>query len=172
MHNTIITQTEVFTSHAIAQIMSFTGDFFIALIMFAGVFALAYYQGRGRFIALILSLYVGYAFYIVFPFKSLIPTSSAIVTLVADIILFAIFVFVSYSILNRIVMSDSFLVSTFGMIILSLCITGFLLAMAYHVFPVRNVYVFTHATDTLFVAKTYFFWWFIAPAVALFFLVR
>ncbi len=171
MYN-IIAQTEVFISHASAQLMLFANDFFIALIVFIGVFSLAYYQGRGRFIGFILSLYVGYAFYIVFPFKSLIPTSSATVTLTADVILFLVFVFIAYSILNRIVMSDSFLVGTFGVVILSLCITGFLLALAYHVFPVRSVYTFTHATDALFVAKTYFFWWFIAPAVALFFLVR
>ncbi|HEC93932.1 MAG TPA: hypothetical protein ENI56_00985 [Candidatus Kaiserbacteria bacterium] len=171
MHNTII-QTQTFATHALSWLMSFTSDFFIALILFAIVFALAYYQGRGRFIALILSLYVGYAFYMVFPFMSFIPTSSAVVTLVADIILFAVFVFISYSILNRVVMSDSFLISTFGIVILSLCITGFLLAFAYHVFPVRSVYTFTHATDAIFATKTYFFWWFTAPAIGLFFLVR
>jgi len=171
MQNTL-SQIQIISTHVLAQIMSFSNDFLIALILFAIVFIVAYSQGRGRFIALILSLYVGYAFYIVFPFKSLTPTSAAIVTLSADIILFAVFVFISYSVLSRIIITDSFLISTFGIAVLSLCITGFLLAFAYHVFPVRSVYTFTHATDVIFAAKTYFFWWFIAPAVGLFFLVR
>ncbi len=171
MPNTLV-QIQTLATHTLAQIILLSNDFFIALILFVIVFIAAYFQGRGRFIALILSLYVGYAFYIVFPFKSLIPTSSAVVTLLADIILFTVFMFISYSVLSRIVITDSFLISTFGIFILSLCITGFLLAFAYNVFPVRSVYTFTHATDAIFAAKTYFFWWFIAPAVGLFFLVR
>jgi hypothetical protein len=74
--------------------------------------------------------------------------------------------------LRRVVVSDFLYVGIIGLLILSLLATGFLIALAYHVFPVTSVYHFSSAIDMLFASKTYFWWWFIAPAVGLFFLAR
>ena len=77
-----------------------------------------------------------------------------------------------FIILRRVVVSDFLYVGIFGLAALSFFAAAFLIALAYHVFPVADVYNFTPAIDLLFAPKEYFFWWFIAPAVGLFFLAR
>jgi hypothetical protein len=74
--------------------------------------------------------------------------------------------------MRRVVVSDFIHIGSLGLILLSFLAAGFLLALAYHVFPVAQVYHFTPALDMLFASKTYFFFWFIAPAVGLFFLAH
>ncbi len=80
--------------------------------------------------------------------------------------------FLFYIILRRVVVSDFLYVGIFGLIALSFFGAAFLLALAFQVFPVADVYRFTPAIDLLFAPKAYFFWWFVAPAVGLFFLAR
>ncbi|MDD2657331.1 MAG: hypothetical protein PHD04_01560, partial [Candidatus Pacebacteria bacterium] len=77
-----------------------------------------------------------------------------------------------YIILRRVVVSDFLYIGIFGLIILSFLGSAFLIALAYHVFPVASVYHFTPAIDLLFAAKAYFWWWFAAPAIGLFFFAR
>jgi hypothetical protein len=77
-----------------------------------------------------------------------------------------------YLILRRVVVSDFLYIGIFGTLILALLGATFLIAMAYHVFPVADVYNFTPAMDALFAPQKYFFWWFVAPALGLFFLAR
>ncbi len=172
------TQVQTLSSHAATSLPAFASlpalasDFLVVLVLVASLFFFSRYAGRGRFVAFIISLYTGYALYTVFPFAYYLPSAPAITALTSDVALFSGLCIAVYIILRRIVVSDFIYIGTIGLVILSLLTTGFLLALAYQVFPVRDVYTFTPAIDALFAAKSYFFWWFISPLVGLFIFAR
>lgn len=147
-------------------------DFLIVIILIATIFLFAWYAGRGPLVALQLSLYTAYALYISFPFKTILPSGPPVTALLSELLLYGLLVLLFYIILRRVVVSDFLDVGIFGLAILSFLGTGFLLSLAYHVFPVASVYTFTPAVDALFAAKAYFWWWFVAPAIGLFLFAR
>jgi len=147
-------------------------DFLIIIILFSILFLFAWYVGRATLVSVLMAFYASFAIYKVFPYMSYLPTAPALTALIAQVALYAGLTLVFYIILRRVVVSDFLYVGIFGTIILSLLGATFLIALAYHVFPVSDVYRFTPAIDLLFAAKAYFFWWFSAPAIGLFFLAR
>ena len=163
--NTIATQSAL-------GAWSWASDFLIVIILCGVLFLFAWYMGRGPFIGLLISLYAGYALYSVFPYASFLPASPPLVALGSAIAVYAVLAGIAYVILRRAVVSDFVYIGLFGLGVLSFLGAGFLLALAYHVFPIHEVYTFTPAVDMLFAAKQYFFWWFIAPLLGLFFLAR
>lgn len=167
-----ITQVSVLATPAVLSAWGAAGDFIIVIILLAVLFLFARYAGRGPFVGVLLAFYSGYALYAVFPYTSFLPTAPAMTALLAHVGLYMAFVIAFYIILRRVVVSDFLYIGTFGLIILSLLGAAFLIALAYHVFPVASVYHFTPTIDLLFAPEKYFFWWFAAPAVGLFFLAQ
>ena len=147
-------------------------DFLIILVLLVAFFLFAWYIGRGPFIALVLAFYCAYALYAIFPYTSYLPTAPAMTALLSNTGVYVGLTLVFYIILRRVVVSDFLYIGVFGLIALSFLAAAFLLALAYHIFPVASVYDFTPAIDLLFAPKEYFFWWFAAPAIGLFFLAR
>jgi hypothetical protein len=147
-------------------------DFLIIIILLGILYFFARYAGRGPFVGVLLAFYCAYALYAVFPYVAFLPTAPALTALLSRVGLYLAFVIAFYIILRRVVVSDFLYIGTFGLIILSFLGAAFLLALAYQVFPVASVYHFTPAIETLFASEKYFFWWFSAPAVGLFFLAR
>ncbi|MFM2330862.1 MAG: hypothetical protein RLZZ26_369 [Candidatus Parcubacteria bacterium] len=171
------------TAEAITQVTSVAGPIaltawnsvsdFLIVIVLVGVFVLfSRYVGRGPFVGVILSFYTAYAVYAVFPYDSYLPSAPAITALATRVGFYLALVFVFYVIMRRVVVSDFLDIGSLSLILLSFLTAGLLLSLAYHVFPVASVYHFTPALDMLFAAKTYFFFWFIAPAIGLFFLAH
>ena len=167
-----VTHVSTLATNTAMTVWGGLGDFLIVLVLLSLFFVFAYYSGRGPFVALLLSFYCAYALYAMFPYMSLLPTAPATTALFAHVGLYTAFCIVFYIILRRVVVSDFLYVGLFGLLILSFLGAAFLIALAYHLFPISSIYTFTPAMDILFAAKTYFFWWFIAPAVGLFFLAR
>lgn len=167
-----IAQVSALATPAALSAWSYASDFLIVIILLAILFFFARYAGRGPFVGALLSLYSGYALYAVFPYASSLPTAPAATALFAHTGLYLAFVIAFYIIMRRIVVSDFLYIGTFGLLILSLLGAAFLLALAYHTFSVASVYHLTPAIDALFTPAKYFFWWFSAPAVGLFFLAR
>lgn len=167
-----ITQVSSAATHTALNVWNSMGDFLIVLVILSVFFLFAYYVGRGPFVALLLSFYCAYALYAMFPYASYLPTAPALTALFAHVGLYAGFCLMFYIILRRVVVSDFLYVGLFGLAILSLLGATFLVSLAYHLFPISSIYTFTPAMDFLFSAKTYFFWWFSAPAIGLFFLAR
>lgn len=151
---------------------SFVSDFAIILVLVLVFIMFARSVGRGPFVAVLLAFYCAYALYVMFPYMSYLPTAPAMTALLANAGLYLGLSFLFYIILRRVVVSDFLYIGLFGLIILSFLGAAFLIALAYHVFPVADVYRFTPALDLLFASKDYFFWWFVAPAIGLFFLAR
>ncbi|MDP1689594.1 MAG: hypothetical protein Q8L52_00070 [bacterium] len=175
--------TATSTTEAIAQVntlatkYAFTiwngaSDFLIIIILFALFFLFAWYVGRATLLSVLLAFYAAYAVYVTFPYTSFLPSAPALTALLAHVGFYLALSFVFYITLRRVVVSDFLYVGIFGTIILSFLAATFLLALAYHVFPVADVYRFTPAVDLLFAPKAYFFWWFAAPGIGLFFLAR
>lgn len=167
-----IAQVNALATNTALSAWSWASDFLIVIILFAAFFLLAWYIGRAMLLSILMAFYAAYAVYAVFPYQSYLPTAPALTALLAHIGLYAALSFLFYIILRRVVVSDFLYIGIFGTIILAFLGASFLLALAYHVFPVADVYNFTPAIDALFAPKAYFFWWFSAPAIGLFFLAR
>ena len=167
-----IAQVSTLASDTALTTWNFASDFLIILILFATFFLFAWYIGRATLVSILLAFYAGYAIYVVFPYDSYLPSAPALTALLVRVGFYLGLSFVFYIVLRRVVVSDFLYVGIFGTLILSFLGATFLLALAYHVFPVANVYHFTPAIDMLFAPKAYFFWWFAAPAIGLFFLAR
>jgi len=169
-----LAQVNTLATHTALSAWSWGGDFLIVIVLFTVFFLFARYVGRGPFVGLLVALYAGYATYAAIPaaYTKLIPTAPPLTAFFSHVGIYAGFTFVAYLILRRIVVSDFLFIGLLGFVFLSFAGAGFLLALAYHVFPTAAVYTFTPAVDLLFAPTQYFFWWFIAPIVGLFFLAR
>ncbi len=167
-----LSQVNTLATNTALSVWNSASDFLIILILLSAFFLFAYYVGRGPFVAVLLAFYCAYALYAVFPYMSYLPTAPAMTALLAHIGLYVGLTFIFYVILRRVVVSDFLDIGLFGLAALSFLGSTFLLALAYHVFPIVSVYNFTPVIDILFESKTYFFWWFSAPAIGLFFLGR
>ncbi len=167
-----IAQVNTLATNTALTAWSAASDFLIILILLSVFFLFAWYVGRGPFVAVLLAFYSAYALYVAFPYMSFLPTAPAMTALLAHVGLYLGLTFAFYIILRRVVVSDFLYIGIFGLIALSFLGSAFLIALAYHVFPVASVYQFTPAIDILFAPKAYFFWWFSAPAIGLFFLAR
>ena len=163
--NALATQTAMTAWNA-------ASDFLIVLILFTVLFLFAWYVGRAVLLSLLVAFYAAYAIFITFPFASFLPTAPAMTALLSNLVLYLFISLMFYLILRRVVVSDFLYIGIFGTIVLALLGATFLMALAYHVFPVADVYNFTPAVDAIFAPKAYFFWWFSAPAIGLFFLAR
>lgn len=159
------------TSYAFT-VWNFASDFLIIIVLVSLFFFYAWYVGRGQFVAVLLAFYCAYALYVSFPYLAYLPTAPALTALLSQVGVYLGLSLLFFIILRRVVVSDFLYVGIFGLIALSFFGAAFLIALAYHVFPVAQVYHFTPAIDLLFAPKQYFFWWFVAPAIGLFFLAR
>ena len=167
-----IAQVNELATHTAMTAWNFGSDFLIILVLIAFFFGFAWYVNRGPFIAIVLSYYGAYAIYIAFPYEKYLPQAPALTALLAHVGLYAALGFGFYIVLRRLVVSDFLYIGNIGLLVLAFLASTFLIALAYHVFPVSVIYDFTPALDMLFAPKEYFFWWFVAPAIGLFFLAR
>lgn len=165
-------QVNTIATHTALSAWAFGSDFLVLIVLVAALFFFAWYMGRGPFIALLVSFYVGYALYALFPFAKLLPQTPAATALASAVALYAALVFLSYLILRRVASSDFVSISPFALAALALLGASFLIALAYHVFPDVSIYGFPSSMNTIFEPREYFFWWFAAPLVGLFFLAR
>ena len=165
-------QANTLATHTALSAWAATSNFLIVIVLLGVLFLFARYAGRGPFVALLLAFYAAYALYSAFPYASLLPTAPPVTALFAHVGLYAGLVGVFYIILRRVVVSDFLSIGSFGLVALSFLGAAFLLALAYHVFPVATTYHFSSAVSALFAPNDYFFWWFAAPAIGLFFLAR
>jgi len=123
--------------------------------------------------AFTLSLYIGYAIYLVFPFTQNIlgVGGTLLMRTILSILIYAVFVFVSYFIVKNIV-------TTTGrgrsgpIIVQGILLICFLLAVGYYSFAITRIYNFPPIVSMIFDPTRYFFYWFIAPIIVLFFLER
>ncbi len=125
--------------------------------------------------AITLSLYVGYAIFSAFPYKTMIVStgSTLFMRVFIAVLLYAVSCGISYYVIRRHLRTSGprEFVKKAILVILDIC---FLLALAYLSFGIQHVVVIPAVVaptlSSLFDSTNYFFWWFIAPLVALFFI--
>ncbi len=167
-----IAQVNALASNTAMTAWNSASDFLIVLVLFAIFFLLAWYIGRAVLLSILVAFYAAYAVFLAFPYTSFIPTAPAMTALLSNLVLYFFLATIFYLVLRRVVVSDFLDIGLFGTSVLALLGATFLIAMAYHVFPVADVYTFTPAMDLIFAPQAYFFWWFSAPAIGLFFLAQ
>src|SRR3989344_2873772 len=87
-------------------IWNFAGDSLIIIVPVLIFVAFARSEGRGPFVAVLLSFYCAYALYLTFPYASFLPTAPALTALLAQVGLYFALTLVFYLILRRVVVSD------------------------------------------------------------------
>ena len=147
-------------------------NFLILIILFLLFYCFLQYIGRGPFVAIILAFYCAYAVYLAFPYMSFLPSAPKLTALLTHVGLYAVLVFIFYMILRRVAASDFVHVGILGILLLPFLASAFLMAMAYHVFLIPSIYNFPTQISVLFAPDQFFFWWFISPAIGLFFLAQ
>lgn len=167
-----LAQVNTLATHTALTLYASIGNFLILLGLAGVLFLFAWYVGRGPFVALLLSFYAGYAIYLVFPYRDLLPTAPALTAVITHAAVYAGLVLAFYIILRRVVVSDFLYIGLIGLIALSFLGAAFLIALGYHSFAVTDIYHFNTSIALLFAPAKYFFWWFVAPAIGLFFLAR
>ena len=158
--------------HTISPAWAFASSFLILIILVLFLVGFGRFMGYGPFIGLIAALYISYALYVAFPYQEYLPSAPISTALAARVALYLALFVVSYLLLRKIAASDFVHIGTVGLLVISIATAGFLMALAYQNFPVREVYHFSASLDKLFAAKEWFFAWFAAPLATLFIFTR
>ena len=147
---------------------------FLVLVGLSVLFILFSYRSRGGIISLLVAFYVGYAIFLVFPYTQSIVSSGSdpLTKAVISIVLYIACCIVPFMFIERLASGGFGILSVLPRFALSIFAATFLLALAYHVFHVNNIYTFPEPMNTIFAPDQFFFWWFIAPLIGLFFLVH
>jgi hypothetical protein len=147
---------------------------FLILVVLTVVFILISYRSRAGIISLLVAFYVGYAIYLVFPYTKDIVASggSPVIKAAISVCIYAICCIVPYLFVERLVSGGIGVLSVFPRFGLSFLAATFLMALAYHVFSVNEIYTFPEPMNSLFAPNQYFFWWFLAPLLGLLLLVH
>ncbi len=147
---------------------------FMILLGLTILFVLISYRSRGGIISLIVAFYVSYALFLVFPYThDIVATGTTpLLKAIISFIIFAIGCVVPFMFIERLVTGGIGVLSVFPRFGLSFLAATFLMALAYHVFSVNEIYTFPEPMNTLFAPNQYFFWWFAAPLLGLLLLVH
>jgi hypothetical protein len=167
--NGIANTVTTYASHGATSAWLLAGNFLILVILTVVMIGFSYKAGRGGIISLLVAFYAGYAVYTVFPYTNDIVSAGGtpLVKAIISIVIYAIATFVPFHFIQRLVGTGFGVLSFVPRFALSFLAGAFLMALAYHVFHVSNIYTFPGPINHLFAPNEYFFWWFIAPLIGL-----
>jgi hypothetical protein len=172
--NALALQVSNFATMSATHAWAIVGNFLILVILTAIMIGFSYYGGKGGIISLLVAFYSGYGIYEAFPYTTSIIDAggAAIFKAILSLILFILSIILPYLFINRLIKGGFGVLSFLPRFVLSFLAACFLMALAYHVFDVTHIYTFPEPMNSLFAPNQYFFLWFIAPLVGLFFLVH
>lgn len=149
-------------------------NFLVLIVLTLAVYMFAMREGGAGVISLNIALYCGYAIYNVFPYRDEIVGIGAtpLVQAVLAVALFLAATALPFLIAMRLTAPSFGQLSFFQGLLLSLVAAVFLLALAFHVFQISDIYTFSDPLNQLFAPEGYFFYWFIAPLIGLHFLAK
>lgn len=155
-------------------VWALVGNVLALIILVVVLFLFGIKAGRARLTALILSIYLGFALYTVFPFTDALVGAGGTGTgkAIMELIVYAVLSFGSYLVLRRIGTHGTGGLRALPLLIVCLLSGALVLALCYRLFDLSALYNFPKTLDLLFAPAEYFFWWFIAPLVAIFFVNR
>ncbi len=150
------------------------GNFVALIILTTIVYLFTMRKGGAVLIAFNMALYVGYSLYIMFPYREAVVSIGAtpLVSAILAVGLFLIATVPALILILRLIPSQYGRLSIFQSMPLSLLAAGFLMALGYHVFDISNIYSFSAPLNQIFAPEGYFFYWFVAPLIGLWFLAK
>jgi len=169
------TQVTTIATELSASAGLWAGNFLVLIILtFALFFFAMRHHGGSGLVSLNLSLYGGYALYSVFPYKDAIIAAGATPFIQAflSVIIFIAATVLPFVVTLRLTSQSYGSLSVIQNFLLSLLAATFLMALAYHVFNISNIYTFSDPLNELFKPEGYFFYWFIGPLIGIYFLAR
>jgi hypothetical protein len=169
-----LTEITAAVSNITGDVWLLTSNFLVLIVLTFAVFMFAMRRGGAGIISLNLALYAGYAIYTVFPYRDSIigVGNTPIIQAVIAIVLFILATAGPFLVTMRLTAPSFGQLSFFQGSLLALAASGFLMALGYHVFDLSNIYTFSDPLNQLFAPSGYFFYWFVAPIVGLYFLAR
>ncbi len=142
---------------------------FIALIVLTIVlFAFAMRAGRPAFISLVLSFYVGFGLFMVFPWKAQMMTGDGMTKAVAGLLIYLALCALPFLILRRVNTLGLARIHPLPLFLLSALSAGALLAIGYHFLSLATILPATPPIAMYVVPDKYFFYWLVAPLVGFF----
>ena len=156
------------------SVLSASSDAVVIGGMFAVATAYGLFFGKGRIVSLILALYPTALIFELIPyFKDILGTVSGTSSdVLVKAVIFVIILLPLHFVISHFIFTDfsfSRIRKTFEAGILGLSALVLLIAFSYRVIDISELYNFSSGVDTLF-ASANFFWWLLAPFVALTFL--
>ena len=150
------------------------GNFFVLILLTVAILFLAMRRGGAGLISLNIALYAGYAVYIVFPYRDSVIGIGAtpLVQAIISVTLFIVATAIPFIICFKLTAPSFGSLNLVQGSLLSFAAASFLMALVYHVFDISNIYHFSDPLNQLFAPEGFFFYWFIAPLIGLFFLAR
>lgn len=139
---------------------------FIAFGFFYGISS-----GKKRIISLLISLYIaGFFFENFFYIDELIEGKTIIETFFFKAFIFLAIVLALNVLFLKILAcsSESRSKEWRQVLLLSFLGTGLLFSFIFHLFPAKEIFTFSPIVEHLFVSDKAFFWWLLAPLIALF----
>jgi len=149
--------------YAVDFFIHFATDFLAFIVIAAVIAGFAFYFGRERIVPLAASFYAAIPIYMVFPYTEYITTPLLHVALYLVISFLAL---TAFSGLASFVAGGS--LGFIKLLVLSAAVAGMLIAVSIHILPVEQLYAFSEPTRALFVSSEAFFFWLLAPLVAIF----
>ncbi len=172
--NSVADQVSGFATTGAVSAWLLAGNFMILVGLTVAMILFSYKAGRGGIISLIVALYAGYAIYMVFPYTDAIIKAGGtpLIKAVISGVIFIIATFIPFHFIQRLTGGGFGVLSVVPRFVLSFLAAAFVLALAYHVFDISDIYKFPAPLNQLFAPDGYFFWWFIAPMIGLIVLVH
>lgn len=167
-------QISTLATSAAASAWVWGGNFLVLIVLTVIILFFAMHQGASGLISLNIAVYAGYALYTVFPYREAIIAigNTPVIQAGLSVGLFIGLMAVPFIISLRLTAPSFGQLSIIQNLLLSFVAACFMLALGYHVFDISNIYRFTEPLNALFAPKGYFFYWFIAPLIGLYFLAR
>lgn len=156
-----------------STIISVVRESLFMIVVFGAFLGLAMLKGRYLLVNIILGLYLALLISLKFPyFNFFLNNQNKGSDAVVMIVLFAAFTIVGALMFRRHIPGDDFETAfhAFGKkLLLAAMATVLVMAYSYHALPVTDLITPGSPIQSLFAPQDRFFWWLIAPVVALFF---
>ena len=152
--------------------MPILSNFLALIILTVVLFAFAMKAGRASFISLVLSFYIGFGLFMIFPWKAQIIAGDGMTKAVAALLIFLVLSAIPFLVLRRVNTMGLMSIHALPLFGLSALSAGALLAVSYHYLNFAKILPATASIAEYVLPEQYLFFWLIAPLVGFFAFAR
>ena len=153
---------------SIMQVWSVAGNFVALIVLTLVLLAFALKAGRASFISLMLSFYVSFGLFMVFPWKAQLIQGEGSTQAAAAILIFFALAIVPFMILRRINTLSLMRIHPVPLTLLCAVSAASLLALSYRFLHIAKILPATPPLETYILPEQFLFYWLIAPLVGFF----